>query len=103
MLHRRGVLPQQIDELARVVHLREIFRHRGAPLAVHGARGQRTRDVVLGLASQICLWRVAANPEVGVIWLTLGPSVGSLAQNSKDPPLAPNFLLIFSGSAIASD
>jgi hypothetical protein len=39
-LHRRGVLLQQIDELAHVVHLREIFRHRGAPLAVHAARGQ---------------------------------------------------------------
>src|ERR1700674_5532177 len=39
-LHRRGVLLQQIDDLAHVVHLREIFRHRGAPLAVHAARGQ---------------------------------------------------------------
>jgi hypothetical protein len=39
-LRRRGVLLQLIDELAHVIHLREIFRHRGAPLEEHAARGQ---------------------------------------------------------------
>jgi hypothetical protein len=48
-LHRRGVLLQQIDELAHIVHLREIFRHRGACRA-------RSAD------ARRCSWRTWSRP-----------------------------------------
>ena len=71
----RGVLLQQIDELAHVVHLREIFRHRGA-------RGRTTWRKDRGISSEKKQGRIPMPPRCQFGWLR-GRDLNQRRRNSE--------------------